>query len=84
VADFFAAVMLINIILGLFNLIPIPPLDGSHVLGSLLPREALPAYYSFQRYGIIVLFAFLFFFGQYFWSIVSPVLNFFSQLAFGK
>lgn len=82
--NFFAAVMLINIILGLFNLIPIPPLDGSHVLASLLPKEFLPAYYSFQRYGMIFLFMFIFFFGRYFWSIVSPVLNFFSHLAFGQ
>jgi Zn-dependent protease len=47
--------LLLNIGLGLFNLIPIPPLDGSHVLENLLPPGAAQKYRQFGRYGPMVL-----------------------------
>ena len=47
--------LLMNIGLGLFNLLPIPPLDGSHVLESLLPYNALVRYRQMARYAPIVL-----------------------------
>ena len=46
-----------NIILGIFNLIPLPPLDGSKVLGGLLPRVLYEPYLQFERYGWIPLMA---------------------------
>ncbi|MCA9736934.1 MAG: site-2 protease family protein [Gemmatimonadota bacterium] len=49
----------INLTLALFNLLPIPPLDGSHVVYHLLPRKARPAYRSFGRYGILALMVLL-------------------------
>ena len=45
----------INIILAMFNLIPIPPLDGSHVLAYLLPYSISVKYQQFARYGIILI-----------------------------
>lgn len=51
----------LNLILAFFNLIPIPPLDGSHVLAHLLPPAAARRYRSFGRYGIIVLMAAIYF-----------------------
>ncbi len=53
----FAAFLAIffNLILGLFNLIPLPPLDGSKVLGGLLPRALYEPYLAFERYGWIPL-----------------------------
>jgi Zn-dependent protease len=45
----------INIFLALFNLLPIPPFDGSHIVEGLLPREAARKYAGFQRYGILLL-----------------------------
>lgn len=48
--------LLMNIGLGLFNLIPIPPLDGSHVLENLLHGEAERKYLAYRRYGAFVLF----------------------------
>ena len=43
--------MLMNVGLGLFNLLPIPPLDGSHVLENLLPPRASGKYREWSRYG---------------------------------
>lgn len=48
-------IVLVNIGLGLFNLIPIPPLDGSKVLGAVLPERYYFGYMRFEQYGTIVL-----------------------------
>ncbi len=45
----------VNVTLAVFNALPIPPLDGSAVVTRLLPRAAMPAWYSFQRYSMPVL-----------------------------
>jgi len=50
---FFFAV--VNLLLGLFNLLPIPPLDGSALVERLLPQSWLPAWYRFRPYGLLVL-----------------------------
>lgn len=47
--------LLMNLGLGLFNLIPLPPLDGSHVLENLLPPRAALRYREFGRYGPFVI-----------------------------
>jgi len=47
--------ILMNIGLGLFNLLPLPPLDGSHVLENLLPPKAARKYEEIGRYGPILL-----------------------------
>jgi Zn-dependent protease len=47
----------INISLAFFNLIPIPPLDGSGVLAGLLPARAAAQYAQIQRYGFLILMA---------------------------
>lgn len=52
-ALFFLLIMSIG--LGLFNLLPIPPLDGSHVLENLLPPRQAQKYREFSRYGPMVL-----------------------------
>lgn len=50
----------INFILMLFNLIPIPPLDGSHVMYHLLPPQLGLKYRQLGQYGMLILFALLF------------------------
>lgn len=45
----------VNVTLAVFNALPIPPLDGSAVVGRLLPPSALPGWYAFQRYAMPVL-----------------------------
>ena len=52
--------ILINLVLILFNLLPIPPLDGSHVLYHLLPPHLGARYRELGRYGMLILFALLF------------------------
>jgi Zn-dependent protease len=49
--------LMLNLILIVFNLIPIPPLDGSHVMKYLLPASIAVRYQQVSRYGIIVLIA---------------------------
>ena len=49
----------LNFSLIAFNLLPIPPLDGSHVMKYLLPRPLAIQYVRFGRYGILILFALL-------------------------
>ena len=53
----------VNLFLGVLNLLPIPPLDGSALLERVLPREWLPGWYRFRPYGIIVLFVLVFYVG---------------------
>ena len=55
----FALLLIIfyNLILGIFNLIPLPPLDGSKVLGGFLPDALYYPYLQFERYGWIPLIA---------------------------
>ena len=45
----------INIFLALFNLIPIPPLDGSHILAMLLPPDLLRLYRHLDQVGFILI-----------------------------
>jgi Zn-dependent protease len=53
--SFLEAVIYLNIGLGVFNLIPFPPLDGSKVLGAFLSDRAYWALMRYERYGMIVL-----------------------------
>jgi len=52
----------LNLILAFFNLIPIPPLDGSHVVFHMLPRNLAAKYREMGRYGIGILMLLVFFF----------------------
>jgi Zn-dependent protease len=65
---------LVNLLLGLFNLLPIPPLDGSALLERLLPEEWLPTWYRFRPYGLLLLLVLVFFTGIV-GTIVQPFFN---------
>jgi Zn-dependent protease len=51
---------LVNLFLGLFNLLPIPPLDGSALIERVLPGAWLPQWHRFRPYGFLVLFLLVF------------------------
>jgi Zn-dependent protease len=63
-------VVLINIVLALFNLVPLPPLDGSHILFSLLPPSMSNVRMIIERYSIFFLLIALF----VIWPLVSPLI----------
>lgn len=65
--------ILINLILAFFNLIPIPPLDGSHVVFHLLPRDLALRYRAMGRYGLVVMMGLLFLVPQAFRYLLWPV-----------
>ena len=50
----------VNLCLAFFNLLPIPPLDGSSIVAPLLSDRALEVYYQVQRYGMFILMLFVF------------------------
>ena len=66
-------IILINIVLFVFNLMPVPPLDGSKVLFAALPPRFSRIEYWAQRNSLILLIVFIFFLWQYFEPVVESL-----------
>lgn len=67
-------VVLYNFLWGIFNLVPIPPLDGSWILFRFLPKGAEPIKMFFQQYGLLILIFFIFFGGLAGLSILAQLM----------
>lgn len=74
-AQVFVIIVMLNILLGVFNLVPIPPLDGSKLLFSILPPHMRHIQEFLERYGFIVLLFFIFFAFQIIFPIVSGLFR---------
>ena len=75
----FSLIVLVNLSLAIFNLIPIPPLDGSKVLFAFLPLSMMHIRYFLERFGFMLVILFVIFLG----GIISPVVRTIFTLATG-
>lgn len=69
ISYFLSVFVTINISLGVFNLIPIPPLDGSKILYSVLPEDLYFKYMRYEQYGMFILMALLI------TNVLTPILT---------
>lgn len=70
--------IVLNIVLGTFNLLPIPPLDGSKVIASFLPDELMYRILSLERFGFILVLVFLYL--GWLSAVLLPVIYFFFKI----
>jgi Zn-dependent protease len=68
--QFFLMIVVVNASLAIFNLIPVPPLDGHHILASLLPYSIRQKYLALYQYSFILMFVVAF----VLWQFVSPLV----------
>lgn len=83
VTMFLVSLISINIVLAIFNLVPIHPLDGFKIVGGLLSSQKAKEWYSLERYGMIFLFLLVFpIFGSTspIQLLISPPINFLLNL----
>jgi len=64
-------IVFMNLLLMVFNLVPIPPLDGSKVLFAIFPESTFKLRGFFERYGFILVIFFIFFL----WQFISPLIT---------
>ncbi len=79
--DILVQAVLLNLVLGIFNLLPIPPLDGSKILASLFSDDIMYRILAWERFGFILIVLFLF--TGLISGILIPALVFTSKLFLG-
>ena len=78
-AGYFQIIVFLNLTLAIFNLLPIPPLDGSKVLFAALPYSYEHIRVFLEQYGLVILLFVLFFGGNF----IFPVIRFLFQIITG-
>jgi Zn-dependent protease len=76
-----SAIVIVNLALGIFNLVPIPPLDGSKIFFSFLPERAFSFIVAYEQYSLILLLVFIVFFSDYLFPILSFLFHLVTGLA---
>ena len=64
-------IVIVNIVLAVFNLVPIPPLDGSKILFSFFPRSLVPLRSFLEKYQLLLALFFILFL----WKFISPLIE---------
>ncbi len=77
-----SVIVVVNLALGIFNLVPIPPLDGSKIIFSLLPDSSASFIVTYEQYSLIILLVFIVFLSDYLLPILSFLFHFLTGLAF--
>ncbi len=77
-----STIVLVNIVLGFFNLMPVPPLDGSRILFVLLPQRFAHYERLLERYGLVFAILLVFFVWQYLTPVVVGIFTLLTGLAF--
>lgn len=72
-------IVYINLVLMVFNLVPIPPLDGSKILAVFLPADLRERYLSINRAGFVLVILLVMFFG----SLIIPIVDFLARIIVG-
>ncbi len=78
-ASFLGLIVYINLMLMIFNLLPIPPLDGSKVLAAFLPPKWQFKFFEIERYGLLLVLFFVLFASNF----ISPIIAWLFQLLTG-
>jgi len=76
-----SAIVIVNLALGIFNLVPIPPLDGSKIFFSFLPERSSSFIQAYEQYSLILLLVFIVFFSDYLYPILSFLFHLITGLA---
>ncbi len=85
-ADIIGYIVLLNLILAVFNLIPVAPLDGFNVAVGILPRRQAYAMAKLERYGPLILLLLVFFgyFTGFLWKFLIRAVDLFARLFVGQ
>jgi len=65
------AIVFLNLLLAAFNLVPIPPLDGSRIVAGILPRKYRHQYYALEPYGFIIIIGLAYL--RILWWFIAPI-----------
>lgn len=74
------AAFIVNVVLGVFNMIPIPPLDGSRIVAVLMDRSTYARWVQLDAYGFIFVLALIFLFREQFQTFFTNTLDFIDGL----
>lgn len=80
ITSFFAGIVMVNIVLALFNLVPIPPLDGHHILFAVLGNRFMQVQNFLKQYSMILVIIFI----MFGWKYLTPIIMAVARLFLGQ